>query len=306
MDEKNFKLTGPVCSLSAAAADKLIALGDGQAALVYIYLLRAGDSAAAAPGQRALSMSAADFAAAGERLRSAGLVDAAPMGRVFPAQNEPPEYTAEDIVRRGQSDAGFSALVKEAQSALGRVLSTADLKALFGVYDYLGLPADVIMELMNYCVEEHRERYGPGRSPTMRAIEKEAYVWADREIMTFEQAEEHIRARREARDTASRLKRVFGIRDRELTATERRYLDDWLALGFSAEAIEIAFDRTVVGTGALKWSYMNRIIQSWQEKGLHTPEEIQRGDGKRRPAAPKAGDDSDRLRRAYEKLKNGR
>lgn len=48
----------------------------------------------------------------------------------------------------------------------------------------------------------------------MRQIEKEAYIWADREIMTFEQAEDYIRMRARLRDASESLRRSFGIHDR--------------------------------------------------------------------------------------------
>jgi hypothetical protein len=49
------------------------------------------------------------------------------------------------------------------------------MKLLFGMYDYLALPPEVILELLNFCVDRSREKYGPGRLPSMRAVEKEAY-----------------------------------------------------------------------------------------------------------------------------------
>ena len=147
--------------------------------------------------------------------------------------------------------------------------------------------------------------------PTTRQIEKEAYVWVNREIMTLEQAEEYIREREARREAVERLRRAFGINDRQLSPSERKYLDEWLALGFTGEAIELAYDRTVTNTGALKWNYMDKIIRSWHEKGLHTPEEIERGDAPRRrqssaqrPAQPGA-DELERMRKLYDKVKNG-
>ena len=52
------------------------------------------------------------------------------------------------------------------------------------------------MLLINFCGRQYAERYGTQRRPSARAIEKEAYIWVNREIMTVEQAEEHIRAPR--------------------------------------------------------------------------------------------------------------
>ena len=45
----------------------------------------------------------------------------------------------------------------------------------------------------------------------------------------------------------------------------------------------LGYDRTVTNTGALKWSYMNKIMQSWHENGLHSAAEIESGDPRRRP-----------------------
>ena len=197
---------------------------------------------------------------------------------------------AEDIIRRSREDGEFSAIISEASKVMGRTLSSVDMKILFGIYDYLGLPADVIMLLINYCARQYEERYGGQRRPSARAIEKEAYFWVNREIMTMEQAEDFIRRMDERRGSIAGIKNALGIKGRELTKTEIDYISSWLDLGFGAEAISIAYDRTVTNTGSLRWSYMNKIILSWKEKGLLTPRDIEEKDG-RRPArtAPRKG-----------------
>ena len=65
-------------------------------------------------------------------------------------------------------------LVPQTEEKLGKRLKTADLQILAGLYDDLGLPADVIYLLVCHCVTRSEERYGPGRRPTLRQIEKEA------------------------------------------------------------------------------------------------------------------------------------
>lgn len=301
--------------ISPQAADRLIAAHDGDVALLYIWLSRNGrlnvDRAA-----RELCRTASEIESASEKLRR--LLDDAPKStqsapaKLAPAE-ELPEYTAEDIVRRSKEDSGFQAVVDQAQRKLGRGLSTADLKTLFGIYDYLALPADVIFMLISYCIDVFAEKYGPGRLPSMRNIEKEAYAWANKEIITIEQADEHIRTLAEKRSRAGELKTAMGIGSRVLTPTERKYMTSWFDLGFDNDAILIAYDRTVTNTGALKWGYMNKIILSWHEKGIHTAREVEEKDS-RSPAAVKAeneqrssvsGDELKRLRSIYEKVKNG-
>ncbi len=165
----------------------------------------------------------------------------------------------------------------EASKVMGRVLGGVDMKTLFGIYDYLGLPADVIMLLINFCGRQYAERYGTQRRPSARAIEKEAYIWVNREIMTVEQAEEYIRAADERRGTIAEVKNAIGIRGRELTKTEQGYVSSWLDMGYGADVIAVAYDRTVTNTGALKWNYMNKILLSWHEKGVRTARDIDEG-----------------------------
>ena len=311
MDEKGLRLNSELCSMPAADADRLIESGDGDCALLYLCLMRRG-TAPAGELCRALGMTERRLSAAANRLRSLGLLSGEQPAR--PSEGMP-EYTAEEIGSRSKSDSGFREVLSECESVLGHMLSGADTRTLFGIYDYLGLPPDVIMVLLHHCSEECRRRYGPGRVPTMRQIEREAYVWVNREIMTLEQAEDYIRSREALREGTEQLRRAFGIRDRQLSPSERRYIEGWLAMGYSVEAIELAYDRTVTNTGSLKWNYMDGIIRSWHEKGLMTCEEIEKGDAPRRRqqqthrreesggTTMPSSEDFDRMKRLYEKLK---
>ena len=262
--------------ISAAEADRLIAAHDGDVALLYLYIRRTG-SADTEGAARALCRTLGEMEAALEKLERMGLLGETPAAlrdTKQPPADEPPEYRAADIVSR--NDGTFTALVQEAQRVLGHALSTPDLKTLFGIYDYLALPPEVIMVLLHYCVSVSN-----GRLPTMRFIEKEAYAWANREIRTLEQAEDYIEDRRLRSEECAAAARALGITGRALSATEKRYITSWLDLGYTPELIAIAYDRTVTNTGALKWGYMNKIIQSWHEKGLFTGEDVEAKDGRR-------------------------
>ena len=269
--------------ISVSMLDRLLAAHDGDVALLCLWLLRhpGGDLEHAAGD---LCRTRAEMEAALEKLRRMDLRVAAepapPLrgGTSEPPRQErrfppadPPEYTAKDIVERG--DPAFTAIVEEAQRVLGHALSTPDLKKLFGLYDYLALPAEVVMTLLHYCAES-----AGGRQPSMRSIENEAYAWADREIMTLEQAEAYMAAQARRREESAAVARMLGIRDGELTGPAKKHIGAWLSDGFSRELINLAFERTVNNTGALKWSYMNKILQSWKEKGLKTVAEVEEKD----------------------------
>ena len=294
--------------ISPAAADRLIAAHEGDLALLYLFVQRTGckdlDKAAGA-----LCRTLSEMESAWEKLKRMGLVDAgrncAITERANPLPAAPadelPEYTAEDVVRRSNDDPAFSAILAEAQRVLGHRLSTPDLKKLFGIYDYLALPPEVIMVLLNHCVELSK-----GRLPSMRFIEKEAYAWVNREILTLEQAEEYISFSKQRREDSAKVAEALGIRGRALSPTEAKYIRAWLDMGFGIEPIALAYDRTITNTGALKWSYMNKILQSWKEKGLMSLAEIEEKDTRRRPAQPQPQPDKpmdmDRLKAMLDKI----
>lgn len=273
--------------LRAADCDRLLEAHDGDVALLCLYVLRHG-TADVEGAARQLCRTKAEIEAAREKLGRLGLLPAealpqtpAPQQEKLPPALELPEYRAEDVVRRSREDPAFSAILAEAERVLGHALSSADLKRLFGIYDYLALPAEVVLVLLNYCVAVSK-----GRLPSIRFIEKEAYTWANREILTLEQAEDYIAEARRRDEQSSRIAESMGIVNRALTPTEIRYITSWLEMGFGPEEIALAYDRTVTNTGALKWSYLNRILQSWKEKGLLTVRDIEEKDSRRRNPAP--------------------
>ena len=292
-------------SISREDLDKLLGHCDGNAALLYLYILRAGDFSVL-QAARELKCTETELLAAAGTLRSLGLLDDGARAR---EQSETPEYTAEDVAARARTDPAFEAAVAEAEAALGRVLSSNDLKLLFGIYDYWGLQADVIMELLYHCVEKYQLSHGAGRTPTMRYVEKEAQFWARNEITTPDAVDEYIRREKEKQALAEQVKEVLQIRGRELTAGEAKYVDGWLSLGFGPEVLAIAYDRTVLSTGKLAWKYMDRIVRSWDEKRLYTPEAIEAGDARRvsvpANAQPQRSDNEKlaAMRRMYEHMR---
>ncbi|MBR1660519.1 MAG: DnaD domain protein [Oscillospiraceae bacterium] len=260
--------------IPASELDKLLANCDGNAALLYLFARRTGELSLHRAAMK-LKCTEAELQTAAASLRAQGLVDDAERSL---ERSSAPAYDSEDVAARMESDPEFSAVTKEAAKVLGRLLSSNDLALLMGIYDYWGLPADVMMVLLHYCVERCQLRYGPGRMPTLHSIEQTAMLWAKNEIVTLDAAEEYLRREAERREQTAQVKEILQIWGRNLTAGERKYIEDWLGKGFSPEAIAIAYERTVMATGNRTWKYMDKIIASWDGQGLYTPEAIESGD----------------------------
>ena len=172
---------------------------------------------------------------------------------------------------------------------LGKKLTVPDTGILLGLHDYLGLPSDVIYLLVCHCAQRVEQRYGPGRRPAMRQIEREGYAWARMGIDSQRSAAAYLRKYAQQQETIPAYMRALGLGERMPSPSEEKYLAAWQEMGFSPEAVALAYDKTVLKCHELKWPYCNGILKKWHQAGLHTVEEIQAGDRpeRRQPAGEK-------------------
>lgn len=282
----------PNIVLPAQQADRLIGRGDGDAALLYLCLLRADRGVTAQELQHRLKWSQLRLHAAETALQELGLIDRPPEQKPPEPAQERPVYTADDLTDLLTGDAGFRMLVPQTEEKLGKRLKTADLQILAGLYDDLGLPADVIYLLVCHCVARSEERYGPGRRPTLRQIEKEGYHWAQRGLFDQESASRYLRDWNVRRSAMSRYMQVLGLGDRRPVESEERYITDWMDKGFPPETVALAYDKTVFYKKELNWRYLNGILRRWHENGWHTEEEVRQSDSRKPSRREEKKDDS--------------
>lgn len=258
---------------------KLLGYHNGDAALLLLYL-RCGNPPAEAG--EALALPDGRLAEAKAALCQLGLWQEENVRA--PREECRPVYSEQDVLNAQKHDKDFEALRGEVQRNLGRILNVEDLKILLGILRYLDLPSDVVSLLISYCKEKNRRRGNP-RNPSMRMIEREAYAWADRGIDTLEAAVAFVREESVRAGGIAKIKKTLQIYDRSLTPGEEKYAASWLEMGFDQDALALAYEKTCLNTGGLKWPYMNKILLSWHGQGLHTGEEVRTGDKK--PAAGK-------------------
>ena len=278
---------------NSIAADRLIAAHDGDVALLYIYYRHTGvrDAEQAAA---ALCRTLGEIRSAEEKLMRMGLLDgsAAPerapdksdagAEKFLPPPDELPQYTAQEIARLAAQSHEFAELQEEAAHIKGRQLSSAELGILAGIYDHLSLSAEVIYLLLNYCKETAEARH-PGSRPSMRQIQREAFRWANLELLTGEQAENYIARQRERSSAVGRVQEALDLQGRALTKPEREHVNLWLDMGFDEELIRLAYERTAYNTGKLSWPYLEAILKRWHAAGLHDREAVEKHESKHGP-----------------------
>ncbi len=276
---------------------KLLATGSPDAAMVYLFV-SCGNRMEEA--EQALKMGQGRLNCAVATLRQLGLWEE-PKKMVIPT-GERPNYTENDVFEAMDQDFDFRILYGEVQRLLGKSLNTEELKILLGFTRYLGFTPDVISVLVNYCQDRQRQR-GITRAPSLRQIEKEAYEWAEKGIDTLEEAAAYIQNQNQYNTRMAHIKHLLQIRGRRLTAAEERYAHQWSEMGSDDETILMAYERTCINTGGLKWPYMNSILKRWHDAGLHTADQVRAGDSKAQPKTERrdlSPDELDAIRRMME------
>lgn len=207
--------------------------------------------------------------------------------RVLPAPPQRPKPP--EIQRLVREDAQLGALLHEAEAALGKLLTSSDISTLVSLYDWGGVPADVLLTVICYCKSLGKQN--------LRYIEKVAISWLEQGIDTLEKADAHLREASETDVQTGLVKSAFGIHGRALTAKETAFVRQWFGeYGFDIPLIRLAFERAVDRTGKVSFPYIGKILANWHEKGVRSPEDATRLEGTRareRAATEKSGSSYD-------------
>ena len=260
---------GEFCALRAQVVDSLIACRDGDSALLYLYLVRKGASFDEREALRALGMTRDRYDRAVHTLTSLHLVSApeqAQAARPDPSAR-PPRYTAAELRARREGDHRFASVCQTAEIVFGRPLTEAQLRTLMNAYVHLGLPADVLIDLLTWL---HREKGTVSR----RDIDEQAHLWADMGIFTAQASAEFLARREAEKPLMNDMQRALDMAGRDPAPEEYRYLSGFIRQGFDAEAVGLAKTRMYDRLGTFSWKYLKGILDNWHQKDLHTAAEI--------------------------------
>ena len=188
--------------------------------------------------------------------------------------SSPPRPDRKEVAARIGAEPKLKFLLDEAELKLGRNLTHSDAASLISLHDWAGMQWDVLMMLIVFCTLSQKN--------SMRAIEKEAIHWVDLGIDTMEKAEGYILEADRLNTAEKSVRAIFGIRDRNLTTKEKAYIKTWMIdWNTNPELLIQAYDRCIDNVGALKFTYINSILESWKTKGIKNVKDIEKLDGKK-------------------------
>lgn len=196
-------------------------------------------------------------------------------------QTDSPTYPPSELAVYLERSPELRNLFLNAQKLLGRLLTQRDMEQLFGFYDWLHLPIEVIDVLLQYCAEREQRN--------LAYMEKVAIAWAEAGIDTPEKALAHTD---QFSSGYREVCRAFGIRDRGLTPAEETYVRKWRQQWQTPlPLITRACEKTVLQTGKVNFRYADKILDAWHQAGAKTAEDVEKLDAARKQAAkakPKA------------------
>ena len=198
-----------------------------------------------------------------------------------------PVYPTEELACYREASPDVARLFARAERTMGKLLSYNDMSVIFGFHDWLRLPIDVIEFLFTYCDEtEHRN---------LRYIEKCALDWADNGIESLEAAMFYVKSF--DRNYRSIL-RYMGLGGKFPSASQRSYIDRWIGeWKMPLDVIFYCCDCNVDSLNEVKFSWVNKVLESWHKQGVKNLEEAklaresfsdkEKSKRQSKPAAPK-------------------
>lgn len=160
-------------------------------------------------------------------------------------------------------------LVNEVQTVLGKTLSNSDISTLLMLKDTCGLPLDVILMLVNYCLSINKGN--------MRTIEKIGISWADDGIDCVEAADNKIRRIKQSSMNFSTVSSAFGMTNiGSPTKKQLEYSDKWVGeWRFSSDMLREAYERCVDTKSTLNFRYIDGILKRWYSNSIKNLNDLQ-------------------------------
>ncbi len=191
-----------------------------------------------------------------------------PKPRVAVSKPQKPDYVF--TAQRLAVDDELKFLVDEAQTSLGKILSNSDIATLLMLKDTCGLPLDVILMVIQYCLSIDKGN--------MRAIEKIGVEWADAGVYSVEAADNKIKQIKQTSKNFSIVSSAFGLKNvGSPTKKQLEYGDKWVGeWKFSPQMLREAYERCVDSKGTMSLRYIDGILKRWNASGIRNLEELKR------------------------------
>ncbi len=190
--------------------------------------------------------------------------------------DELPQYSTVELNKLLADHQDSSMLIDECQRIMGKIFNPHDIAVLVGMRDYLCLDNDYIMILLAHCVAHGKK--------SLQYVKKRAFSLCDEGITDPVTLHDHLTRLDEAATLEGEIRKLFGMRDRELTTKEKKFISKWMGdYGYTIEVIKKAYEMTVDAIQQPSPAYTNAIIERWFAAGLKDLDAIEASESEKLP-----------------------
>lgn len=194
-------------------------------------------------------------------------VSAAPSPRVI-AEKGLPTYSTEELSSILARREGLAQLVDDAQQAFGKIFNTNEIAIIAGLVDYLGLTDEYVLLLLTHCRSMEKK--------SLRYVEKMALSLHDEGVHGARELEERLQNIEMMASSTGRVRAIFGITARALTAKEKAMIERWVCeMKFDEAVLTRAYEMTVDAIGKASMPYANKILERWFADGYKTVADVE-------------------------------
>ena len=153
-------------------------------------------------------------------------------------------------------DERLAPLITECEAIMGRTMNSTETKELVALYTQYGLSDEYIALLASYIAKNHKL--------TPKGLVNKALKLVDREIDTTKALLSYIEERESESEAEYAFRKLFGIKDRALSKSEKEYFNKWSReYGYFTNIVGEAYDIAVMSTRTASLKYVDKILSRW-------------------------------------------
>ncbi|MBQ8140063.1 MAG: DnaD domain protein [Clostridia bacterium] len=193
-------------------------------------------------------------------------------------KSELPSYSSSELAELIEKRRISAEFINEAQRVVGKIFNTHEVNILVGMVDYIGFDEESVIILLSYMSKKGKR--------SLRYAEQIAFSLFDEGITDSKALQERLRKMEEYSNVEAKVKSMFGMSGRDLTAKEKKYMHAWIEkMGYGEDVIRLAYDITVDATHEPIPAYANSILEKWYAAGLLTYESVRQAEEDKKNAS---------------------
>ncbi len=200
------------------------------------------------------------------------------------AKVTPPDLSPAAVNEELRNNPALTELMRESEVVMGKSLSHVMKVSIIHMNQFYGLPAEVVMTMLQYYKTEKEK----GKSINMSYLMKMAQNWSEEGIDSLQAAEEKLRDLERSDTLWNEIITLSGLRFRPPSQKQRAMVEGW-AKDFSMEMIALACDVMKEHADKPGLPYVDSVLKNWKKKGYQTPQQVEQGEAAHKNAKKGAG-----------------